>query len=143
MSRFWAEMQTIMTKTYRDFAEIEAEYSMNHLFFMLQLFANSANNVKIVFHFTEAESKALKNVIYQRKVTYTNDGAKNLYQQLDDKPFDLEQKSEYSIWASLVLDSRLKGAYSTKHLGLFFHEPTFSKILKMFGTYLPISLHSE
>ena len=35
MSRFWAEMQTIMTKTYRDFAEIEAEYSMNHVFFML------------------------------------------------------------------------------------------------------------
>jgi hypothetical protein len=124
MSRFWAEMQTIMTKTYRDFAEIEAEYSMNHVFFMLQLFANSANNLKIIFHFTEAESKALKNVIYQRQVTYTNDGAKNLYQQLDDKTFDLEQKSEYSIWASLVLDARLKGAYSTKHLGLFFHEAT-------------------
>jgi hypothetical protein len=125
MSRFWAEMQTIMTKTYRNFAEIEAEYSMNHVFFMLQIFVNSANNVKIVFHFTETEAKAQKNVIYQRKVTYTNDGAKNLYQQLDDKPFDLEQKSEYSVWASLVLDARLKGAaYSTKHLGLFFHEPT-------------------
>jgi hypothetical protein len=125
MSRFWAEMQTIMTKTYRDFAEIEAEYSMNHVFFMLQLFTNSANNLKIVFHFTESEAKALKNIVYQRKVTYTNDGAKNLYQQLDDKPFDLEQKSEYSVWASLVLDARLKGvAYSTKHLGLFFHEPT-------------------
>jgi hypothetical protein len=124
MSRFWEEMQTIMTKTYPDFAEIEAEYSMNHVFFMLQLFANSANNLKIVLHFTEAEAKAQKNVIYQRKVTYTNDGAKNLYQQLDDKPFDLEQKSEYSIWASLVLDARLKGAYSTKHLGLFFHDPT-------------------
>jgi hypothetical protein len=124
MSRFWAEMQTIMTKTYRDFAEIQAEYSMNHVFFMLQLFANSANNVKIIFHFTEAEAKALKNIIYQRQVTYTNDGAKNLYQQLDDRPFDLEQKSEYSVWASLVLDARLKGAYSTKHLGLFFHEPT-------------------
>jgi hypothetical protein len=125
MSRFWAEMQTIMTKTYRNFAEIEAEYSMNHVFFMLQIFVNSANNVKIVFHFMETEAKAQKNVIYQRKVTYTNDGAKNLYQQLDDKPFDLEQKSEYSVWASLVLDARLKGAaYSTKHLGLFFHEPT-------------------
>jgi len=124
MSRFWAEMQTIMTKTYRDFAEIESEYSMNHVFFMLQLFTNSANNLKIVFHFIETEAKALKNVIYQRKVTYTNDGAKNLYQQLDDKPFDLEQKSEYSIWASLVLDARLKGAYSTKHLGLFFHDQT-------------------
>jgi hypothetical protein len=125
MSRFWAEMQTIMTKTYSNFAEIEAEYSMNHVFFMLQLFANSTNNLKIVFHFTEAEAKAQKNAIYQRKVTYTNDGAKNLYQQLDDKPFDLEQKSEYSVWASLVLDARLKGAaYSTKHLGLFFHEPT-------------------
>jgi hypothetical protein len=123
MSRFWAEMQTIMTKTYRDFAEIEADYSMNHVFFMLQLFANSTNNLKIVFHFTQEES--LKNAIYQRRVTYTNDGAKNLYQQLDDKPFDLEQKSEYSVWASLVLDARLKGvAYSTKHLGLFFHEPT-------------------
>ena len=125
MSRFWAEMQTIMTKTYRDFADIEAEYSMNHVFFMLQLFANSVNNLKIVFNFTETEAKALKNVIYQRKVTYTNDGAKNLYQQLDDKPFDLDTKSEYSIWASLVLDVRLKSAaYSTKHLGLFFHEPT-------------------
>jgi len=125
MSRFWAEMQTIMTKTYRDFAEIETEYSMNHVFFMLQLFINSINNLKIVFHFMETEAKALKNVVYQRNVTYTNDGAKNLYQQLDDKPFDLEQKSEYSIWASLVLDARFKGAtYSTKHLGLFFHEPT-------------------
>jgi hypothetical protein len=122
MSRFWAEMQTIMTKTYKDFEEIEAEYSMNHVFFMLQLFANSTNNMKIIFHFTKEDS--LKNVIYQRKVTYTNDGAKNLYQQLDDKPFDLEQKSEYSVWASLVMDARLKGAYSTKHLGLFFHEPT-------------------
>ena len=122
MSRFWAEMQTIMGKTYRDFAEIEAEYSTNHVFFMLQLFANSVNNLHIIFHFTKEDS--LKNVIYQRKVTYTTDGAKNLYQQLDDKPFDLEQKSEYSIWASLVLDARLKGAYSTKHLGLFFHEPT-------------------
>jgi hypothetical protein len=124
MSRFWAEMQTIMTKTYQDFAEIEAEYSTNHVFFMLQLFANSANNVKIIFHYTEVEAKALKNVIYKRKVTYTNDGAKNLYQQLDDKPFDLEQKSEYSIWASLVIDARLKDINSTKHLGLFFHEPT-------------------
>jgi hypothetical protein len=122
MSRFWAEMQTILTKTYSDFAEIEAEYSMNHVFFMLQLFVNSVNNLKIVFNLTQENS--LKNVIYQRKVTYTNDGAKNLYQQLDDKPFDLEQKSEYSVWASLVLDARLKGAYSTKHLGLFFHEPT-------------------
>jgi hypothetical protein len=124
MSRFWTDMQIIMTKNYRDFAEIEAEYSMNHVFFILQLFANSANNVKIIFHFLEAEAKALKNVIYQRKVTYTNDGAKNLYQQLDEKPFDLEQKSEYSVWASLVLDARIKGAYSTKHLGLFFHDPT-------------------
>ena len=124
MSRFWAEMQTIMTKTYHSFAEIEDEYSMNHVFFMLQLFVNSVNNLKIVFNFTEEESKALKNAIYQRRVQYTNDGAKNLYQQLDDKPFDLEQKSEYSVWASLVLDARLKGAYSTKHLGLFFHEPT-------------------
>jgi hypothetical protein len=125
MSRFWAEMRTIMTKTYSNFAEIETDYSMNHVFFMLQLFVNSSNNIKIVFHFTEEESKALKNVIYQRRVTYTNDGAKNLYQQLDDKPFDLEQKSEYSVWASLVLDARFKGAaYSTKHLGLFFHEPT-------------------
>lgn len=125
MSRFWAEMQTIMTKTYRDFAEIETDYSMNHVFFMLQLFANSSNNLKIVFHFMETEAKALKNVIYQRRLIYTNDGAKNLYQQLDDKPFDLEQKSEYSVWASLVLDARFKGvAYSTKHLGLFFHEPT-------------------
>jgi hypothetical protein len=124
MSRFWAEMQIIMTKTYRDFAEIEAEYSINHVFFMLQLFVNSTNHLKIIFHFTEAEAKALKNVIYQRMVTYTNDGAKNLYQQLDDKPFDLEQKSEYSIWASLLVDARLKDAYSTKHLGLFFHEPT-------------------
>jgi hypothetical protein len=124
MSRFWAEMQIIMTKTYRDFAEIEDEYSMNHVFFMLQLFANSANNLKIIFHFTEADAKAQKNVIYLRQVTYTNDGAKNLYQQLDEKPFDLEQKSEYSVWASLVLDARLKGAYTTKHLGLFFHEPT-------------------
>jgi len=124
MSRFWAEMQTIMTKTYRNFAEIEAEYSMNHVFFMLRLFANSANNVKIIYHFSEEEAKSLKNAIYQKKVTYTNDGAKNLYQQLDEKPFDLEIKSEYFIWASLVLDARLKGAYSTKHLGLFFHEPT-------------------
>jgi hypothetical protein len=125
MSRFWAEMRTIMTKTYSNFVEIETDYSMNHVFFMLQLFVNSSNNIKIVFHFTEEESKALKNVIYQRRVTYTNDGAKNLYQQLDDKPFDLEQKSEYSVWASLVLDARFKGAsYSTKHLGLFFHEPT-------------------
>jgi hypothetical protein len=122
MSRFWAEMQTIMTKTYCDFAEIEAEYSMNHVFFMLQLLCNSINNLRIIFHFTKEDS--LKNVIYQRKVTYTNDGAKNLYQQLDDRPFDLEQKSEYCVWASLVLDARLKGAYSTKHLGLFFHEPT-------------------
>jgi hypothetical protein len=124
MSRFWAEMQTIMTKTYRDFAEIEVEYSMNHVFFMLQLLCNSTNNLKIIFHFTEAEAKVLKNIIYQQKVTYTNDGAKNLYQQLDDKPFDLDTKSEYSVWASIVLDARLKGAYSTKHLGLFFHEPT-------------------
>ena len=125
MSRFWAEMRTIMTKTYSNFAEIETDYSMNHVFFMLQLFVNSSNNFHIVFHFTEEESKALKNAIYQRRVTYTNDGAKNLYQQLDDKPFDLEQKSEYSVWASLVLDARFKGAaYSTKHLGLFFHEPT-------------------
>jgi hypothetical protein len=123
MSRFWAEMQTIMKKPYNNFAEIEADYSMNHVFFMLQLFANSSNNLKIVFNFTEEES--IKNAIYQRRVTYTNDGAKNLYQQLDDRPFDLEQKSEYSVWASLVLDARLKGAaYSTKHLGLFFHEPT-------------------
>jgi hypothetical protein len=125
MSRFWAEMQIIMTKTYSNFAEIETDYSMNHVFFMLQLFANSSNNLKIVFHFMETEAKALKNVIYQRRLIYTNDGAKNLYQQLDDKPFDLEQKSEYSVWASLVLDARFKGAtYSTKHLGLFFHEPT-------------------
>jgi hypothetical protein len=122
MSRFWAEMQTIMSKTYNNFAEIEAEYSMNHVFFMLQLLCNSINNLRIIFHFTKEDS--LKNVIYQREVIYTNDGAKNLYQQLDDKPFDLEQKSEYSVWASLVLDARLKGAYSTKHLGLFFHEPT-------------------
>jgi hypothetical protein len=124
MSRFWAEMQTIMTKTYSNFAEIETDYSMNHVFFMLQLFANSANNLGIIFNFSEEDAKALKNVIYQRKVTYTNDGAKNLYQQLDDRLFDLDQKSEYSVWASLVLDVRLKGTYSTKHLGLFFHEPT-------------------
>ena len=75
MSRFWAEMQTIMTKTYQDFAEIETDYSMNHVFFMLQLFANSSNNLKIVFHFMETEAKALKNVIYQRRLIYTNDGA--------------------------------------------------------------------
>ena len=124
MSRFWAEMQEIMAKTYNNFAEIEAEYTMNHVFFMLRLFTNSANNLKIIFHFSEEESKSLKNVIYQRKVDYTNDGMKNLYQQLDDKPFDLEQKSEYSIWVSIILDARLKGAYSTKHIGLFFHEPT-------------------
>ena len=80
--------------------------------------------MKIIYHFSEEEAKSLKNAIYQKKVTYTNDGAKNLYQQLDEKPFDLEIKSEYFIWASLVLDARLKGAYSTKHLGLFFHEPT-------------------
>jgi hypothetical protein len=159
MSRFWAEMQTIMTKTYRDFAEIESEYSMNHVFFMLQLFTNSANNLKIVFHFIETEAKALKNVIYQRKVTYTNDGAKNLYQQLDDKPFDLELKSEYSVWASLVLDARLKGAaYSTKHLGLFFHEPTIRFLnerrhdiiyngagtyLRTFHVFLQAAIHSK
>jgi len=124
MSRFWAEMQTIMTKTYQDFSEIEEEYSMNHVFFMLRLFANSVNHVKIIFHFSEEESKSLKNVIYQKKIQYTNDGMKNLYQQLDEKPFDLEQKSEYSIWSSLVLDARLKNAYSVKNLGLFFHEPT-------------------
>jgi hypothetical protein len=158
MSRFWAEIQTIMTKTYRDFAEIEAEYSMNHVFFMLQLFANSVNNLKIVFHFIEAEAKAIKNVVYQRKVTYTNDGAKNLYQQLDEKPFDLEQKSEYSIWASLVLDAHLKGAYSTKHLGLFFHEPTIRFLnerrhdivyngsgtyLRTFHVFLQTSIHPK
>lgn len=124
MSRFWAEMQTIMKKQYNSFAEIEAEYSINHVFFMLQIFANSVNNLKIMFHFMEADAKAQKNIIYQQKIIYTNDGIKNLYQQLDDKLFDLEQKSEYSVWASLVLDARLKGAYSTKHLGLFFHEPT-------------------
>ena len=124
MSFFWAEMQEIMTKNYKNFAEIEEEYSMNHVFFMLQLFSNSVNHVKIIFHFTEDESKSLKNVVYQRKVTYTNDGMKNLYQQLDEKPFDIEQKSEYSIWVSLVLDARLKSAYSVKHIGLFFHEPT-------------------
>jgi hypothetical protein len=156
MSRFWAEMQTIMTKTYRDFAEIEAEYSMNHVFFMLQLFANNTHQLKIVFHFTQEES--LKNVIYQRKIIYTNDGAKNLYQQLDDKPFDLEQKSEYSVWASLVFDARLKGAYSTKHLGLFFHEPTIRFLnerrhdiiyngagtyLRTFHVFLQASIHPK
>jgi hypothetical protein len=158
MSRFWTEMQKIMAKTYRDFAEIEAEYSMNHVFFMLQLFANSANNVKIILHFTEEEAKTLKNVIYQRRVIYTNDGAKNLYQQLDDKFFDLEQKSEYSIWASLLLDARLKGAYSTKHLGLFFHDPTVRFLnerrhdiiyngtgtyLRTFQVFLQTNIHSK
>jgi hypothetical protein len=158
MSRFWAEMQTIMTKTYRDFAEIEAEYSMNHVFFMLQLFANNTHHLKIAFHFREEEAKAMKNVIYQRKVTYTNDGAKNLYQQLDDKPFDLEQKSEYSVWASLVVDARLKGAYSTKHLGLFFHDPTIRFLnerrhdiiyngagtyLRTFHVFLQASIHPK
>jgi hypothetical protein len=124
MSSFWAEMQTIMTKNYNNFEEIEDEYSTNHVFFMLQLFANSVNHIKIIFHFTEDESKSLKNMVYQKKVNYTNDGMKNLYQQLDEKLFDIEQKSEYSIWVSLVLDSRIKGAYSVKNLGLFFHEPT-------------------
>ena len=124
MSKFWAEMQTIMKKPYNNFSEIESEYSMNHVFFMLQLFVNSSNNLKIIFHFSEEEAKTIKNVIYQRRIQYTNDGMRNLYQQLDEKSFDIEQKSEYFIWASLVLDARLKCAYSVKNLGLFFHEPT-------------------
>jgi hypothetical protein len=158
MSRFWAEMQTIMTKTYHDFSEIEEEYSTNHVFFMLRLFANSANNVKIIFHFSEEEAKVLKNIIYQKKVEYTNDGMKNLYQQLDDKSFDLETKSEYSVWVSLVLDARIKDAYSVKHLGLFFHEPTIRFLnerrhdiiyngaetyLRTFYLFLQANIHSK
>jgi len=160
MSIFWSEMQEIMKTDFEDFESIEEQYSPYHVFFMLELLTNSVNNIKLIVHTTEEECnnfKSVKNVsvIHSKKNNYTNDGIKNLYQQLENDnkimtiPFGLENKSEYSLWVNLVIDTRIRATkigieYGKEHIGLFFHNSTIKFlnerkheiILNGMGTYL-------
>lgn len=98
------------------------KYGNNVVFFFLNLLVNSIEGMRVFVSESDILRKLdAKNVycIYHKKSTFTSDGIKNLYQQLvhtneeirlENIPFidSTTPKSEYEIYAYLVIDMRIK-----------------------------------
>lgn len=121
-SSFYRKFTEIINSDLDCWEDLETHGS-NFVFFFLYLFVNSINDIKIYVSETDIlrQLDTGKNIfcIYHKKLGFTNDGIKNLYQQilntneeilLESIPFINSEtpKSEYEIYAYLIMDLRVK-----------------------------------
>jgi len=142
----------------------------NVLFYLLYLLVNTIDNVKIYISETDVlrQLDSVKNVycIYQKKSNYTNDGIKNLYQQIigTNEEISVENiefiknkspKSEYEIYSYLLFDMRTKktelDVYNIqssnhcifmKNFYSLFHQPTINFLSERKHNYIYNSLYT-
>ena len=150
-SQFIKKISKIFESNPSSWTEIET-HGNNIVFYILQLFCSNINDLKITVSETDILNALIstKNItcIYSKKTIFTNDGIKNLFQQVTSNndeilitniPFINSEtpKSEYELFSYIILDTRtrkteltgytltsnshnsfLKGFYS------LFHHPT-------------------
>ena len=123
--------------------DIEA-FGNDCVFYLLNLFVNISGDFKIYISesniLRELDSNKNVHCIYHKKSTFTNDGIKNLYQQiintneeilLESIPFinHDKPKPEYEIFSYIIIDNRIK---KTELDGFNIPTNSHNKFLKQF-----------
>jgi len=166
-SKFYEKSnQVLQDRAVQNWEQVEQQYGNNVVFFLLSLLIQSIPEVSIYIS-TNDMSRVIdssKNMycIFKKSLTFSHDGMKNLYQQmemlntevditdvyfLDDKE---TPRSEYSLYSYLVVDMRSKKIdiencvlleNNDRNFNLLFHEATITFLNERRHNYIYNNLY--